>query len=559
MVAGAAGRTTARSAFALALVVATVALWADAGGAAAERAGSVTVSRARWVGLQMDVAEVRTGTRVVVEPVQAKRSVTTLRSVVRICGGCIAGINGDFFDVHTRQPLGGVIVNGVVLRSPSPRQNQLSFRAGEIVAGPMEWLGQISFGATTMPVAVNDPRAGTPVLYNRRFGAKTPPGHAVELRFGRRHSAALRLGRRRLVYRGTHRPGRPIPAGTVVLRASGTYGRTLRQLEPQLRTGQARLTIDLATNPMAPNSLGANHILLRGGRIQPIAENDAFVNGAYPRTIFGWNEHGRIWLVTIGSAVPGRRAGVSLRVAAKLVRNLGATDAVNLDGGGSSTFVAHGRIRNHPSGGKPRRVPNAWVVVRRGPDRRPAASASATRSVGGRVPERALDDATHDAAGVAEGVGVAPGASEDEPAFERGDDRGRETACVVGRKAGRREARRRGVDPAREHLRGRDAQRLVRARHLSRDRADRARVDEVGLLEHRRRPVEEVGDRCRRARRLARDRLEELAVGGARARDHGRGEVVLAPGEEVVERAGRRPSRHGHVLHRRAVVAPPAE
>ncbi len=78
----------------------------------------------------MDVAEVRTGTRVVVEPVQAKRSVTTLRSVVRICGGCIAAINGDFFDVHTRQPLGGVDRQrrGVALAEPAAEPAELPRR-----------------------------------------------------------------------------------------------------------------------------------------------------------------------------------------------------------------------------------------------------------------------------------------------------------------------------------------------------------------------------------------------------------------------------------------------
>jgi hypothetical protein len=475
-----------RALFALAVVVASVALLADAGSAAPARAGSVTVRRARWVGLQMDVAVVRTGTRIAVMPKQAHRSVTTLRPVLRICGGCIAGINGDFFDLRTRQPLGGVIVNGVVLRSPSPRQNQLSFRAGGITAGPMQWQGQISFGDTVMPVAVNDPLAGTPVLYNRSFGARTPPGSAIELRFAPRRPLPLRLGRMRLEYRGTHKPGRPIPAGHVILRASGAYRRTLQELKPRLRAGQTRTTISLATDPMARHSLGANHILLRDGRLQPIAQNDGFVYGGHPRTIFGWNGRGKVWLVTIGSATPGHRAGVSLPVAAKLVRNLGATDAVNLDGGGSSTFVSHGRIRNHPGDGKPRAVTNAWVVVRHRPaTHRRSAAAPATRSVDGRTSQRVLDDAAHDVPGVAKDVRVAPGAGEDEPTLERGDDRRRERSCLVGREVGRRDA-------------------------------------------HRRRRVGEVGDRCFRTRRLGRDDLEELPVGGARRRDHRGRERVAA-------------------------------
>jgi len=116
---------------------------------------------------------------------------------------------------------------------------------------------------------------------------------------------------------------------------------------------------------MIKNSLGANHVLLRGGRILPIDENDDFVNGGHPRTIFGWDKQGRLTLVTIGSATPGRRGGVSLPAAARLMQNLGMIGAVNLDGGGSSTFVDHGRVFNHPSDGAARAVTNAWLVFPR--------------------------------------------------------------------------------------------------------------------------------------------------------------------------------------------------
>jgi hypothetical protein len=351
---------------ALALVVASVALGAQAGGAA-PAPGSVTVHRIRWAGLQMDVAAVRTGGRLVVRPAQANRSVTSLAPVKRICGGCVAAVNGDFFNTFTRQPIGGVIINGVVLRSPNPWQNQLTVRPdGRISAGFMQWTGNISVGGTTLPVAVNDPNAATPVLLNRRFGAATPAGDAVELKFLPHPSTALRIGRTtRLDYEGTHRPGTRFPGNLVVLRASGAYADTLRQLQAGLRVNRSRAMLHLGTAPRAAYSLGANHILLRAGRLVPIDEHDYFADGPNPRTIFAWNDRSHVKLVTIGSAVPGRRAGVSLTVAARLVRSLGMRNAVNLDGGGSSTFVSHGRVRNHPSDGRARPVTNAWVVVRR--------------------------------------------------------------------------------------------------------------------------------------------------------------------------------------------------
>lgn len=53
------------------------------------------------------------------------------------------------------------------------------------------------------------------------------------------------------------------------------------------------------------------------------------------------------------------------------MRALGAEDAVNLDGGGSSTLTAReageslAAVRNHPSGGAERPVPNGIGVFTR--------------------------------------------------------------------------------------------------------------------------------------------------------------------------------------------------
>jgi len=353
-----------RGFLALALAVASLGVCPSAGVAAPVN-GSVTVRQTRWGGLQMDIARVSVGNRFVVRPAQANGSITSLRPVTRICGQCVVGINGDFFDQRTSEPIGGVIINSVVLRSPNTRQTQLAFRPdGRIWVGTMLWSGRLSSGGVNIPVAVNDPDAASPVLYDRRFGTTTPPGDGIELAFVLNPGAPY-LGRPiHLGAKGMHAPGTVIPSGEIVLRARGAFVPRVRRLQAQLRKRRPA-TLHLTTYPMVKNSLGANHVLLRGGRILPIDENDDFVNGAHPRTLFGWDKQGRVTLATIGSAVPGRQAGVSLPVAARLMQNLGVIGAVNLDGGGSSTFVNRGRVFNHPSDGRPRAVTNAWLVFPR--------------------------------------------------------------------------------------------------------------------------------------------------------------------------------------------------
>jgi Phosphodiester glycosidase len=68
--------------------------------------------------------------------------------------------------------------------------------------------------------------------------------------------------------------------------------------------------------------------------------------------------------------IDGRRKGskgVTLKKFASIMLGLKAVEAINLDGGGSSTMVVKGKVRNVPSDGKQRKVSSA-VLVLKGPD-----------------------------------------------------------------------------------------------------------------------------------------------------------------------------------------------
>jgi exopolysaccharide biosynthesis protein len=45
------------------------------------------------------------------------------------------------------------------------------------------------------------------------------------------------------------------------------------------------------------------------------------------------------------------------------MRDLGAVDALNLDGGGSSEMVVDGEVVNRPSDGRERRITNAVLIL----------------------------------------------------------------------------------------------------------------------------------------------------------------------------------------------------
>jgi exopolysaccharide biosynthesis protein len=70
-------------------------------------------------------------------------------------------------------------------------------------------------------------------------------------------------------------------------------------------------------------------------------------------------------LVTIDGHKPGYSVGATLNELAWSMRELGAVEALNLDGGGSTTMWLRGRTVGRPSDGKERWVSTALLVLPR--------------------------------------------------------------------------------------------------------------------------------------------------------------------------------------------------
>ncbi|MGH2658544.1 MAG: phosphodiester glycosidase family protein, partial [Actinomycetota bacterium] len=89
--------------------------------------------------------------------------------------------------------------------------------------------------------------------------------------------------------------------------------------------------------------------------------------GRNPRTGVGVRADGKLLLVVVDGRQPKWSVGATMHEFARIFLKLGATGAMNLDGGGSSTMVVNGDVKNRPSDGEQRRVSTA-VLVLPGPD-----------------------------------------------------------------------------------------------------------------------------------------------------------------------------------------------
>ena len=73
----------------------------------------------------------------------------------------------------------------------------------------------------------------------------------------------------------------------------------------------------------------------------------------HPRTVIGSDKDGYVYFVVIDGRAPGKADGASIWETARICELLGMTDAMNMDGGGSSALWEHSYgVLNHPCDNK---------------------------------------------------------------------------------------------------------------------------------------------------------------------------------------------------------------
>jgi exopolysaccharide biosynthesis protein len=152
----------------------------------------------------------------------------------------------------------------------------------------------------------------------------------------------------------------------VVFAARGRAADFLRLLAPPGDTLRWTLGFAPAPGPVR-EMVGGHPVLLRGGEAVPDAEtgvNAGFSATRHPRSAVGWRADGTLLLVAVDGRQPGYSVGMSLAEVRDLFRGLGAVEALNLDGGGSTALVVRGGTVNRPSDREGERpVANALVVL----------------------------------------------------------------------------------------------------------------------------------------------------------------------------------------------------
>ncbi|MQA24728.1 MAG: sporulation domain-containing protein [Micromonosporaceae bacterium] len=226
---------------------------------------------------------------------------------------------------------------------------------------------------TTLPlhdVTCTDP--DELVAFDGSYGARTPAGPGAEVVLDRQG---------RVTEIRTERGVAPPPGGRTV-QATGSQADQLLAIARIGRVLSVRARLVDENGRQAALTPGATVVnggpeLVRDGALHATPAADGmlhpggpsfyygWVHKRHPRTIAGVDAHGRTVLVTAdGRSLDSM--GLSISEAAAVARALGLRSALNLDGGGSTTMVAGGRVVNMPSDATGERpVGDALVVLPR--------------------------------------------------------------------------------------------------------------------------------------------------------------------------------------------------
>ncbi|MBX9601699.1 MAG: phosphodiester glycosidase family protein [Bryobacteraceae bacterium] len=278
--------------------------------------------------------------------------------------GAIAAINGGFFVTRgvflgsSAYPyaLEGQVVSGGPSRAALLFCEEKKF-VEDLRIATVNFQGAVRMNGESWPLrGVNQERAeGSLMLYTARMGPST-------LTAGDGYEVAVNESGR-VVETGAS--DLAIPPGGSVISGSGPAAIWLRR--NVRRSKRVRVQAALRQKPetcRATDVLGAGPRLVEAGKVVAPA------NPRHPRTAAARKADGTLLLVTLD----GRQKisiGMTLAELAEELVSMGAMEAINLDGGGSTTMVVKGRVRNSPSDGAERPVGDA-VLVFSAPDRESA-------------------------------------------------------------------------------------------------------------------------------------------------------------------------------------------
>lgn len=280
--------------------------------------------------------------------------------------GAIAGINASFFP-YTGRPVGVMVRKGELISSTRPFRPDFGWGSDKQTAlGFLNYKG--SLRASSLQVDIDtineEAKPDTLSLDTDTCGyalTKTVKGTCAMLRVLDDRLTPDSTWDAEVISVTPDQDKMPIPAGQAALVGTGIRAAEVASLKPGDRV-EINVKVSGFDWSKIDNCVCGGPMLLRDGKKvvdwKEEGFNDEFSNKRHPRTAVGRDAAGNLWLVVVDGKL-SESVGATLEEMADVMAKLGCVDAMNLDGGASSTMNLLGEDVNRPADGVERKVANA--------------------------------------------------------------------------------------------------------------------------------------------------------------------------------------------------------
>jgi exopolysaccharide biosynthesis protein len=280
--------------------------------------------------------------------------------------GAIAAINAGFFrlddSIFAGDSVGVLMIDRKLLSESTNNRVILGIEntgnKTSIGIGHIGLFAEVKIGKSSLQLSgINRQRKDNEVLLY------TPEFHRTTLTSSDGVEIIVRAGR--VVRIAKHKGSSRIPQDGFVISASGNKQEEILGL---VMVGTKISVVQLSTESIThvprepdPSVFGIGKFqdmiagvpqLIKDGKIDITWEQEksskSFVETRHPRTAVAKLKDGKFLMITIDGRSESS-GGIGLYDLAALLLEFGATDAMNLDGGGSTTMFFDGKVVNHPS------------------------------------------------------------------------------------------------------------------------------------------------------------------------------------------------------------------
>lgn len=276
----------------------------------------------------------------IIEPAIASSTLASRNKISKIADreNALVAINGGYFKPETGVPLGTLMINGKMYTGPIYERVAMGFFDNGYEMSRIQLNAKIKTNIGGLAIDnVNQPRmlSTHTIVYTPDWGSYSPQSPKYGIQLVIEDSKLIKT---------SYSPCEIPKNGYIIIGPEN-------KLKPFLNAKKFNLDIKIS-----PNWNGVNHIISGGPYL--VKDGEVYVDmtdekltaigGRNPRTAIGYTKDNHIIMLTADGR-EGASIGLTVNELARLMKQLGCINAMNLDGGGSTIMYVNGKVVNKPA------------------------------------------------------------------------------------------------------------------------------------------------------------------------------------------------------------------